>query len=54
MNTEHRWDVWRRALGIAAILLVGAAGFCWFDSLDDEHGAAGVVVAAVSRRCSRS
>jgi DMSO reductase anchor subunit len=43
MGTEHRRDVWwSRALCVAAILLVAAAGFCWFDSIQDEHGAAGV------------
>jgi hypothetical protein len=31
-----------RALSVAAILLIAAAGFCLFDSDGDDHGAVGV------------
>jgi hypothetical protein len=42
MKTAHRHDVWTRALGTAAILLTAAAGFCWLDTAEQDHGAASV------------
>src|SRR5262245_31638392 len=42
MNTEHRRGVWSEALAISGILLIAAAGLCWLDTVDDDHGIAGV------------
>jgi DMSO reductase anchor subunit len=42
MNAEDRFDTWSRALGLLAIFLIAAAGFCWLDTVDNDHGKAGV------------
>ena len=39
MNTEHP-SMWRQALGIVAIFVIVAAGFCCLGSDDQNHGAA--------------